>query len=404
MTVARIQIVLHISSQDNNDNDEQKNPGNRGPGFFAFCYHPATCVIMSPDMTTNGKPDNMIEDMAPTLDDTALRIKQEKRILKISMAGTITFVLAEVICAILTRSMALLMDCVYDGTDLIMAVPFLILVPHLYKPVTEHRPYGVSQIESFLLLIKYSALLCLTIALVKESAETIATGGNPVEAKAIAIFEVCVSAGCMVMMLMIRRLARDNMTPTLKAELFLWKLSALSTLGVGVAFIINIALKHTSLAWIYPYVDPAVAIICAIFLAKEPILMIIESIRNLILFAPPKDITEKIEEIAREKCQKYGVEATFCEVVKTGRRLWINVYYYPRAKSDSLNSPDNLSIDLKKLNELDAELEKALEEEFDDVWLEMIMDLLEYRDVKKMKEAARRDITMDLSKRHTKEK
>lgn len=335
----------------------------------------------------------MVNNSEVILDENQLQIKQEKRILKISMCGTIAFVLAEVICAILTGSMALLMDCVYDGTDLIMAIPFLILVPHLYKPVTEHRPYGVSQVESFLLLIKYSALLALTLTLVKESVETIIAGGNPVEAKAIAIFELCVSVGCMFMMLLVRRLARDNMTPTLKAELFLWKLSALSTLGVGVAFIINFFIKNTSLAWLYPYVDPAIAIICAIFLAKEPVLMIIESIRNLILFAPPADVTEKIESIAKEKCEAYGVDATFCEVIKTGRRYWINVYYYPHKKE----------VDLDKLNELDAELEKALEEELDDVWLEMIMDILEYRDAKK-ESATKIDITRDRSKKHMGEK
>ncbi|MDO4176885.1 MAG: cation diffusion facilitator family transporter [Bacillota bacterium] len=305
------------------------------------------------------------------------KIKGEKRILKISICGTITFVLAEVICAILTRSMALLMDCVYDGTDLLMAIPFLILIPRLYKPLTEHRPYGYSQVESFFLLIKYSALLFLTLMLVKESVETIIEGGNPVSAGAIAIFEICVSAGCLAMMLLLRGLAKENMTPTIKAELFLWKLSALSTLGVGVAFIINIFMSHGSLAWVCPYVDPAVAIICAIFLLREPVQMIIESVRNLILFAPKKEVMDKVEAIAKEKCEKYGFESTFCEVIKTGRRYWINVYYYPNAKA----------VDLDILNALDAELEAALEDEFEDVWLEMIMDLLEYRDEKKKRKA-----------------
>ena len=301
------------------------------------------------------------------------KIKREKRILKFSIAGTVTFVLAEVICAVLTRSMALLMDCVYDGTDIIMAIPFLILIPKLYKPLTEHRPYGYSQLESFFLLIKYSALLFLTLILIKESVEIIIGGGNPVAAGAIAIFEICVSAGCLFMMLMLTRLARGNVTPTIKAELFLWKLSALSTLGVGIAFIVNVLLSHGSLAWICPYVDPVVAIICAIFLLKEPVQMIIESFRNLVLFAPKADIRNKVQEIAREKCDKYGYEVTFCEAMKTGRRFWINVYYYPHSSSVNLDS----------LNDLDAELEAALEEEFEDVWLEMIMDLMEYREKKK---------------------
>lgn len=297
------------------------------------------------------------------------KIKGEKRILKISVAGTVVFVLAEIACAVITGSMALLIDCVYDGTDMLMAIPFIILIPKLYKPLTERRPYGYSQVESFFLLIKYSALLFLTLMLIKESIEAILTGGNPVESGFIAVFELCVSAGCLVMMLMFNFLAKGNMTPTLKAEQFLWKLSCLSTLGVGIAFIVSMFLSHGDLAWICPYIDPAVAVICAVFLLKEPVQMIVESVKNLILFAPKVETTDRIEEIAREKCEKYGFRETFCEVIKTGRKYWINVYY----------CPDGKTVDLDCLNELDMELEGALEEEFDDVWLEMIMDLLDYR-------------------------
>ena len=94
------------------------------------------------------------------------KMKNEKRIMNISLIGSILFMLSEGIMAYLTKSHSLLMDCIFDVTDLIMIGPFLLLVPLLYKPVTEKRPYGFSQVESLFVVIKYCVLLAITVRLV----------------------------------------------------------------------------------------------------------------------------------------------------------------------------------------------------------------------------------------------
>lgn len=70
------------------------------------------------------------------------KMRYEKIIMNISLIGSILFMLSEGIMAYYTKSHSLLMDCIFDVTDLIMIGPFMVLVPLLYKPVTEKRPYG----------------------------------------------------------------------------------------------------------------------------------------------------------------------------------------------------------------------------------------------------------------------
>lgn len=101
------------------------------------------------------------------------KLKTEKRILKLSFVGSILFVLAEGIMAWLTHSHSLLTDCLFDAADLIMIGPFLVLIPLLYKPVTEKHPYGYSQVESLFLLVKYSVLLALTCDLLVENVKLV---------------------------------------------------------------------------------------------------------------------------------------------------------------------------------------------------------------------------------------
>ena len=81
------------------------------------------------------------------------KLKYEKYIMNISLIGSVLFMIAEGVMAFWTRSHSILMDCIFDLTDLIMIGPFLLLVPLLYKPVTERRPYGFAQVESLFVVI-----------------------------------------------------------------------------------------------------------------------------------------------------------------------------------------------------------------------------------------------------------
>ena len=66
----------------------------------------------------------------------------EKRILRLSFLGSVLFILAEGVMAWYTHSHSLWTDCLFDSADLVMIGPFMVLVPLLYKPVTEKHPYG----------------------------------------------------------------------------------------------------------------------------------------------------------------------------------------------------------------------------------------------------------------------
>lgn len=308
-------------------------------------------------------------------------LKSEKKVLNISFAGSIAFLLAEIFFAVYTHSKAILMDCVYDLADLVMIGPFMLLVPLLYKPVTEKRPYGFSQVESLFVLIKYCVLLGIDTVLVINCVKNILSGGNEVDASTIAIFEIAVSVGCVVMYVILHRVQKKYSSPSIKAELFIWKLDAICTLGVAAAFLINLILIRTPLAFICPYIDPGIAIILAVSLFKEPVEMIIESLRSLVLFSPEKEITEKVSEIAEGTLKTFSCNVTFMDVIKTGRKIWAEVYFLP---------DDRRSVDLDNLRRAHVEIEEAVKKEFDSVYIELIPDMESYHTERHEEMPARR--------------
>ncbi len=292
-------------------------------------------------------------------------LKLEKRILKVSFAGSAAFLLAECIMAFVTGSHAVLMDCVYDIADIVMLGPFMVLVPLLYKPVTEKRPYGFSQVESLFIIIKTGLLIFITIQLVVESGQMILAGGHVVNAGAIAIFELMVSVTCVTMYIVLNHLNKKYSSPTVKAEIYIWKLDALSTFGVGAAFVIQLVLQRTPLEWLSPYIDPGIAIIMALLLLREPVSMFWEGIKNLVLFAPKKEVMDHVREVAEGHLQKHHFTINFLDMIKTGRKTWIEIYI--------IQKEDLISI--KELKQAHDEITRELKKEYQNVYLELIPEI-----------------------------
>ncbi len=295
------------------------------------------------------------------------KMKNEKKIMDISFIGSILFMLAEGIMAYVTHSHSLLMDCIFDVTDLIMIGPFLVLVPLLYKPVTEKRPYGFSQVESLFIVIKYSVLLVITVQLIWDNIMILFHGGRQVDAGMIAVFELGVWAGCVFIYLLLRHFSRRYESLTIKAEIYIWKLDIISSLGVSIAFFIQMGLQKTEWAHLAAYIDPFVAIVMACLLLVEPVKMIIINLKNLVLFAPDERIMREIRQIAEKYMDRVYYDIEFLDVIQTGRKTWVEIYL--TSHNDMMNT--------RILHQLRNEIRTELREKFDQVYVELIPDLPE---------------------------
>ena len=292
------------------------------------------------------------------------KLKIEKKILRLSFLGSLLFIIAEGVMAWITHSHSLLTDCLFDAADLVMIGPFLVLVPLLYKPVTEKHPYGYSQVESLFLLVKYSVLLALTCNLLVENVKLLVLGGHEVNAGKIAVFEFLVCIGCAAMYLVLNHYSKKYESETIKAELYMWKLDVVSSLGVAVAFVVQVLLLHTKLHFLTPYIDPAVAAVMAILLIREPVVVIFQSIKNLVLFAPEEEVLNQIRSIVDKHMKDYPYEVTFLDVIQTGRKIWVEVYIG--------NQTDVIHISI--LHQVRDEIKQELKHKYDQVYIEIIPD------------------------------
>ena len=293
----------------------------------------------------------------------------EKKVLRLSFIGSCLLSGSEIIMAFILRSYAVMMDGIFDSAELVMMGPFLVLVPLLYKPVNERHPYGYSQVESFFLIIKYSVLLTLMLLLINTNVHVIMSGGNRVNPSMIAVYEMLLGAASVFMYLMLAHISRKYESPTVHAELYLWKTDIVGSCGIAVAFLAQYVLGDTVLAAFAPYMDSAVAIVMSVLLLREPISEIVRGFKQMLLFSPPEDVMRRVHEVVNKNLEGLPYRATFIDVIQTGRKTWIEVYL-----KENL---DTSLIDVRHWTKMREYVIEDLKDDFDQIYVEFIPDLSE---------------------------
>ncbi|NCB41408.1 MAG: cation transporter [Clostridia bacterium] len=295
-------------------------------------------------------------------EDGLRRIKIEKRALMISMYGSLFFVFAESFMAVASSSQSILLDAVYGSADLLMVILSIRIVPLLYRPTTEKRSFGLSQVESIFIVMKGSMLTAVTVGLMLNNIQVILRGGNHLNFKNLAIFEFIAAIICLGVLFYIKRINKSINSPMVKTEVGAWIIDSMASVGLCLAFLLPEVIRAEWMRELAPYLDQVIAIVLAVTILPIPIKTVLHGLRDIFLLAPEEDMISTIKEIGQSVLPLYHIEPTVYDIIKTGRKLWVSIYF--------TNQNDLISITaIKKAhNELELELKKK----FPDLYAELI--------------------------------
>lgn len=253
--------------------------------------------------------------------------RKEKTILRLSFVAGLAFALVELIFAIYSHSQSALTDAVYDASELVFIALLLFLTPLFHKPVSEKHPYGYFQLESIFLIVKGVMMLSVTFGVGVEVIESALSGGNPVNDLQVSLFQLCLGVASVVIYVIMRGVNKNSSSPTVEAELLGWRLDIGYSLGMSLAFFASSFLVKTPLAFIAPYFDQIIAVLVMVFMLPESVKMLWSSVRDIFLFSPDEELVEQIKQICTESMEDYAFSPVFFDITRTGRHLWIAVYF-----------------------------------------------------------------------------
>ncbi len=291
--------------------------------------------------------------------------RREKRILLVSFWAGVLFVVVEFLMTLYSGSQSVLTDTVFDAIEMVVIALTIFLVPLFYVPMSEKHPFGFAQAESLFILLKGFMFIAVMISLITNNIQILLSGGNHVDHMQISIFETVLTGISICVYIILVKLNKKMSSPTVNVEIYGWKIDILGSIGVSVAFFLSTFLEDTRLEWFVPYFDQVVAIVLGILMLPEPIKLIIRAFKNIMLLPPGEEVLEDIKSKTQEVLSEIEYEPVFFDVTKTGRRLWISIYF--KAESET--------IIFEELKRADMKLKKILMETYDNCFVELIPDV-----------------------------
>lgn len=102
---------------------------------------------------------------------------------------------------------------------------------------------------------------------------------------------------------------------------------------IGVAFAIALLLRNTALGWIDRYIDQVLVILFSLIFIRDPLVLMKNGIKELLLAAPQNEYTEPYEKKILPLQDRLGLKNMRLEIIKTGRRIWLTAFVDPRART-----------------------------------------------------------------------
>ncbi len=290
--------------------------------------------------------------------------KREKAILKLSFVAGLIFAIVELAYAIGSHSQSVLMDAVYDATELIFIALILFLTPLFYQPVSEKHPYGYFQIESIFLIIKSVMMLSVTLGVSAQVIQSALDGGNRVDEIGISIFQLVLGLVSVVIYFIMKKMNHAITSPTVDAELLGWKTDIAYSVGLSAAFFGSAFLDKTPLRFISPYFDQIVAVVVMLMMLPEMIQMLWRTMKSLFLFSPDAETVNQIKEISNRILNESSFEPVFFDITRTGRHMWVEIYF--KIPGESLS--------VKELKRMTEEINKEVGRVFEDCTCELVLE------------------------------
>ena len=184
-------------------------------------------------------------------------------------------------------------------------------------------------------------MLSVTMGVAAEIIDSALSGGNAVNNAQISVFQLFLGIASIIIFLMMKKWGKDLSSPAIKAELLGWKLDIVYSLGMAFAFFVSLYLKHTKIAFLAPYFDQIVAVLVMVCMLPGSVKVLWNAIKEVFLFSPEKYVVDEIKAFCNPILEQYQFSPVFYDVTKTGRHLWIAIYFQIETESMSVHDFTN---------------------------------------------------------------
>lgn len=267
---------------------------------------------------------------------------KKTQVAKLSVASNTILIILKLIVGILTGSVSIISEAIHSTMDLLAAVIAFLSVRISDRPADEKHPYGHGKVENISGVIEALLIFLASVLIIIQAVKKIINPGK-IESIGIGFIVMFVAAGVnVVVSKMLYKVAKETESIALEADALHLKTDVYSSLGVGFGLL---------LIWItgLNYLDPIVAILVAIFILRESIVLLISAFNPLL---DGKLSDEELKIIESELSNYNEVYSNYhrLRARRSGSKKYIDLH---------LVLPDNMQV--KQANDICVEIAAGLE-------------------------------------------
>ncbi|MGN6286862.1 MAG: cation diffusion facilitator family transporter [Afipia sp.] len=293
----------------------------------------------------------------------------EQGVLRISIAVTILLAGVGILFGLLSGSFAIVFDGFYALTDASMTIVAL-LVSNLITSSTasgpssnklvKHFTMGFWHLEPMVLGLNGVLLTAAAIYALINAIGSLMAGGRHLSFDRAIVYAVITLIISVAMALLDRRANRALQSDFIALDAKAWLMSAALTAALLVAFVFGFLIQGTDLAWMSPYIDPAVLALVCIVIIPMPAPTIKQAMADILLVTP-SDLKEHVDKVAKDVVKRYGFLSYRAYVARVGRGRQIELYF--------IVPPDWPAKKLEEWDQIRNEIGEAIGDDTPDRWL-----------------------------------
>ncbi|MFC0217621.1 putative Co/Zn/Cd cation transporter (cation efflux family) [Pseudochelatococcus lubricantis] len=299
-------------------------------------------------------------------------MQSEQGVLRVSIVLTVFMSGLGILFGLLAGSSAIVFDGIYELTDAAMTT-LALLVARLIAAGTSGSPshgrlverftMGFWHLEPMVLGLNGTMLIGAAIYALINAIDAFLSGGRLISFD-YAIVYALISLVAEVGMGLYARSANQTIRSDLLAlDAKGWLMSAAMTVAWLAAFVFGYLVQGTQLAWISPYIDPAVLAAVCLVVIPMPIGTVRRALADILLVTPA-DLKRHVDTVAQEMVQRYGFVSYRAYVARVGRGRQIELYF--------IVPPAWPAKRLEEWDKLRDEIGKALGDDSPDRWLTIV--------------------------------
>ncbi|MCV9998415.1 cation transporter [Pararhizobium sp. YC-54] len=262
-------------------------------------------------------------------------MQAEQTVLKTSIGVTILIACSGIIFGIVTGSFSIAFDGVYSLADASMSILALVVARLIASDTDPNRgkgklrtrfSLGFWHLEPIVLGLNGILLMSVSVYALINAIISILSGGHTLKFDYAILYAGVTLMACLIMAIVVRKKNATIRSEFLTLDATAWIMSAGITAALLIAFIGGFFVEGTSLAWIAPYIDPAVLAVVSIVIIPMPIGTVRRALSDILLMTP-EPLRARIDTVATAVVSEQAFLSHRAYVARIGRLMQVELYF-----------------------------------------------------------------------------